>query len=252
MSERTAVLLDGHPLWLKAMAELLERVEVRLVGATTEPSSALELIEAHQPDVFVMTLEWRANEIDGYECIRRTKALSPKTQMVVVSSEDDPRAVEAAFAEGATAFCTKSAAEDDLAVAIRQSFSRSIYLVGVSSGGAEARAQAPRISDNDPELTRREVEILQLVSEGHSNSQVARMLWVTEQTVKFHLSNIYRKLNVANRTEASRWAQLHGLLSHEPAPLPATVPAANSSAARAHDGRLSGRASALEPFQIRG
>ena len=214
MSERTAVLLDGHPLWLKAMAELLERVEVRLVGATTEPSSALELIEAHQPDVFVMTLEWRANEIDGYECIRRTKALSPKTQMVVVSSEDDPRAVEAAFAEGATAFCTKSAAEDDLAVAIRQSFSRSIYLVGVSSGGAEARAQAPRISDNDPELTRREVEILQLVSEGHSNSQVARMLWVTEQTVKFHLTNIYRKLEVSNRTEAAHAAYRLGLVQN--------------------------------------
>lgn len=239
MSERTAVLLDGHPLWLKAMAELLERVEVRLVGSTTEPASALELVEAHQPDVFVLTLEWRASEIDGYECIRRTKALSPKTQMVVVSSEDDPRAVEAAFAEGATAFCTKSAAEDDLAAAIRQSFSRSIYLASVSSGGAETRAQAPRMSDNDPELTRREVEILQLVSEGHSNSQVARMLWVTEQTVKFHLSNIYRKLNVANRTEASRWAQLHGLLSYEPAPA-ATVPVAWSSVDRAHDGKLAG------------
>jgi DNA-binding CsgD family transcriptional regulator len=62
-------------------------------------------------------------------------------------------------------------------------------------------------------LTRREREILQLVAEGHSNAQLARMLWVTEQTVKFHLSNIYRKLDVANRTEASRWAQLNGLLS---------------------------------------
>jgi DNA-binding CsgD family transcriptional regulator len=62
------------------------------------------------------------------------------------------------------------------------------------------------------ELTRRELEILRLVAEGHSNSQMARMLWVTEQTVKFHLSNIYRKLEVANRTEASRWAQVHGLL----------------------------------------
>src|SRR5206468_12815783 len=63
-----------------------------------------------------------------------------------------------------------------------------------------------------PELTRRELEILRLVAEGHSNLQLAQMLWVTEQTVKFHLSNIYRKLQVANRTEASRWAQLNGLL----------------------------------------
>src|ERR1700730_1193999 len=159
MSDRTAVLLDGHPLWLKAMAELLERVGVRLVGRTTEPASALELVEAHQPDVFVLTLEWRASEIDRYECIRRTKALSPKTQMVVVSSEDDPRAVEAAFAEGATAFCTKTAAEDDLAAAMPQALSRSIYFAGNSVGGCEARAQAARMRDGDPELTRREVEI---------------------------------------------------------------------------------------------
>ena len=59
------------------------------------------------------------------------------------------------------------------------------------------------------DLTKRELEILQLVAEGYSNSQLARMLWVTEQTVKFHLSNIYRKLGVANRTEASRQAHLH-------------------------------------------
>ena len=67
--------------------------------------------------------------------------------------------------------------------------------------------------DNTPGLTRREIEILQLVAEGHSNAGVAKLLWVTEQTVKFHLSNIYRKLGVANRTEASRWAQLQGLLN---------------------------------------
>ena len=64
-------------------------------------------------------------------------------------------------------------------------------------------------------LTRRELEILKLVAEGHSNANLARMLWVTEQTVKFHLSNVYRKLEVTNRTEASRWAQVHGLLDDE-------------------------------------
>ena len=62
------------------------------------------------------------------------------------------------------------------------------------------------------ELTNRERQILQLVAEGHSNAQLAKMLWVTEQMVKFHLSNVYRKINVSNRTEAARWAQLNGLL----------------------------------------
>jgi DNA-binding CsgD family transcriptional regulator len=75
----------------------------------------------------------------------------------------------------------------------------------------------PLKSPDDAGLTRRELEILKLVAEGDSNAQLAKMLWVTEQTVKFHLSNIYRKLGVSNRTEASRWAQLHGLLDQQPA-----------------------------------
>ena len=61
-------------------------------------------------------------------------------------------------------------------------------------------------------LTRREREILQLVAEGNTNGQVAKVLWVTEQTVKFHLANIFRKLDVTNRTQASRWAHAHGLV----------------------------------------
>jgi len=208
-------MLDEHPLWLRAMAQVLERVSVRLLGSATEPAFALQLVETHKPDVFVMTLDGHSRELDGFECLRRAKALSPRTQAVVVSSEDDPRAIETAFAQGATAFCKKSAEPDELAVAIRQSFSRSIYLVGVPSAGAYPSLLRTR--DGEPDLTRREIEILRLVSEGHSNAQVAQMLWVTEQTVKFHLSNIYRKLNVANRTEASRWAQLNGLLAREQA-----------------------------------
>ena len=65
---------------------------------------------------------------------------------------------------------------------------------------------------DDAGLTPREREILRLVAEGGTNVEVARKLWVTEQTVKFHLSNVYRKLNVSNRTEAGRWAHAHGLL----------------------------------------
>ena len=62
-------------------------------------------------------------------------------------------------------------------------------------------------------MTKREREILELAAEGYSNAQLAKMLWVTEQTVKFHLSNVYRKLDVANRTEAARWAQVNGLVA---------------------------------------
>ena len=112
------------------------------------------------------------------------------------------------------AYVVKTAHSDDVGVAIRQTFTPSLFLPSVASASNGNGAM-----DSHPAadiLTKREREILKLVAEGHSNSQLARMLWVTEQTVKFHLSNIYRKLEVANRTEASRWAQLHGLLETSP------------------------------------
>jgi DNA-binding CsgD family transcriptional regulator len=90
-------------------------------------------------------------------------------------------------------------------------FSRSLYLAG-SNGGGAGRWSPPPADANAAGLTRREREILQLVAEGNTNGQVARKLWVTEQTVKFHLANIFRKLDVTNRTQASRWAHAHGLL----------------------------------------
>jgi DNA-binding CsgD family transcriptional regulator len=98
---------------------------------------------------------------------------------------------------------------------VRQAFDHSVFIAGAAPAPTPTPAGAPVRVERPGGLTRRELEILRLVAEGHSNAQLARMLWVTEQTVKFHLSNIYRKLDVANRTEASRWAQRNGLLGDE-------------------------------------
>jgi NarL family two-component system response regulator LiaR len=149
--------------------------------------------------------------------VERVRARHQDVKSVVLSASDDPQQIQAAFAAGASVYCVKRAAAADLVVAIRQAFDHSIYLAGAYTGElASSGAADPGRYGEAAELTRREFEILQLVAEGHSNSALATMLWVTEQTVKFHLSNIYRKLNVSNRTEASRWAQLHDLLPQTP------------------------------------
>ncbi len=210
--EKTAVILDRHPLWLDALERLLDRVGVTVVGTTTSPTEALDLIEETRPTVFITEYDCLEQSAEGVASLRRVSASNPGVHSVVLSTQDDPASIEAAFAAGASVYCVKTAEPDDLASAIRQAFNSSVYY---STGrGARNTEPAPsRQSSEDPGLTKREVEILQLVAEGYSNSQLAKMLWVTEQTVKFHLSNIYRKLDVANRTEASRWAQLHGLLT---------------------------------------
>jgi DNA-binding NarL/FixJ family response regulator len=209
--DRTAVVVDEQPLWLEAMEQLLVRMGMTVVGKATEAQEALDLVDELQPDVLVLDMSVGSGD-EALACLRKARSAQRDLKVVALGDEAEPHDVEAAFDAGATVYCTRTAAPDDFASAVRQAFDRSIY---VAFGARSTPVSAPAPAADTAELTRRELEILQLVAEGHSNSQLAKMLWVTEQTVKFHLSNIYRKLDVANRTEASRWAQLHGLLSSQ-------------------------------------
>ncbi|HEX7254749.1 MAG TPA: response regulator transcription factor [Gaiellaceae bacterium] len=212
-----AVVLDPHPIWLDAVEMVLERIGATVVLKTSSSSEALATIERAQPQLLTLELETPAGEPDGFEVMRRAKTLAPSLRAIVLSTHHDTAHIDAALAAGAAAYVVKTAHPDDVASAVRQAFDHSVYLAGGPRPIAGATpASAPSGGSESPGgLTRRELEILRLVAEGHSNSQLARMLWVTEQTVKFHLSNIYRKLGVSNRTEASRWAQLNGLLSQQ-------------------------------------
>jgi DNA-binding NarL/FixJ family response regulator len=192
------------------MTQLLQEAGVEVVAKATDADQAVAAVEQFRPDVLVAGLD-RANASE-VECIRRAKEAHPELKAVVMADEASAEAAESAFAAGASIYCVKTAERDDLASAIRQAFRHSIYVATNARQTMPAASESQEVQEAAPDLTRRELEILRLVAEGHSNSQLARMLWVTEQTVKFHLSNIYRKLNVSNRTEASRWAQLNGLL----------------------------------------
>lgn len=212
-ASHSAVILDRQPLWLEAVELVLGRINVRVVGKATAPGKALELIDAQRPDIFVTGIEMDAGEIDGIACIAQARELHPALRAVVLSAHTETQYIDSALDAGAVAYVVKSAHPDDLASAIRQAFQHSVYLAGSRpAAAAPASDWTPAPAPETHDLTRREREILQLVAEGHSNAKLAKMLWVTEQTVKFHLSNVYRKLDVSNRTEAARWAQLNGLL----------------------------------------
>jgi DNA-binding NarL/FixJ family response regulator len=212
---RTAVLLDPYPLWLDAVAHVLSRIHIDVVGTTTSPNEALELVEELRPDMLIAEISAQDSDLDGIDCLRRACSLFPELKAVVFSAYEDTQHVDAALEAGAVAYVIKAADPEDFASAIRQAFEHSIYFRGARRSTPALRASV----DESPGLTRREIEILKLMAEGLTNAQLAKMLWVTEQTVKFHLSNIYRKLDVSNRTEASRWAQMNGLLSVAEAPV---------------------------------
>jgi DNA-binding NarL/FixJ family response regulator len=203
-------------MWLDAVEQVLQRNAIHVVGKTTSTSEALSMVEEHRPELLITELESPPGDLSGLVLIERARAAQPSVRPIVLSMHTDSQVIDAALVAGASAYVVKTAHPEDLASAVRQAFSHSVYLAGRRAAEPALPAEKPRVDDSHG-LTRRELEILRLVAEGHSNAQLARMLWVTEQTVKFHLSNIYRKLDVANRTEASRWAQRNGLLQDTPA-----------------------------------
>ena len=206
---RTAVVYEQEPTVVDRFDGALARASVSVLSSTTDGDEAATIVAKRRPDLLLVAAG-RDDFEQSLACVRRARDASPSTKTVVLGAARDRQQIDAAFAAGAAVYCVATASSDDVATAIGQAFERSIFhpaprtdrRAKSSSTGAAA---APR-------LTRREREILRLAGEGYSNAQLARIVCVTEQTVKFHLSNVYRKLEVSNRTEASRWAQVHGLL----------------------------------------
>ena len=137
--------------------------------------------------------------------LREVAAVCPDAKSVLLTTRMDDEWLGDAFEAGASAVISKSVHPVALGTLLRE----------IAQGNVVHRYQprTPAVAEEECPLTQRELEILTLVAEGHTNGHIARQLWVTEQTVKFHLSNTYRKLGVANRTEASRYAYVHDLVS---------------------------------------
>jgi len=171
----------------------------------------LALVAQKRPDVFIAEIDGVQGVLD-FELVRAARQIVPDLRVILISDVRERNAVTAAFSSGVDIYVLHDADPDDLTSGLRQLFNQSIFIA--ANWAAPSALQSVRSCA--PSLTRREYEILQLVAHGYTNGAMAMMLTVTEQTIKFHLSNIYRKLNVSNRTEASRWAQVHGLLPLQP------------------------------------
>jgi DNA-binding NarL/FixJ family response regulator len=200
---RRAVLLDPYPPWHEAVELILKRLDVDVISRHVDPDEALAAVKEHAPDLLITDVDV-PGRADGPTFIRLARTRRPTLRIVVLTLAEGLERIHGAFAAGADAYVLKAAHPEDLATAIRQTFAHSVYLA------APPAAAAPHATSP---LTAREIEILRLVAEGYSNRRLSELLSVSEPTVKFHLTNVYRKLGVGNRTEASRWAQRHGVLA---------------------------------------
>ena len=207
MNPTKILLADDHSLLLAAVRRTLEDAGTfEVVGETRVGTELIPLISRTEPDLVLLDI--RMPGIDGLASLERIRSRFPAVKVVIFSASASLDHVEAALAGGASGYIVKTVEHEDLVTAIQaivdgRAQNQPVGLPDVDAEEVRARAAG---------LTDRELTIIKLLARGLSNQQLAKELWVTEQTVKFHLTNIYRKLGVANRTEAARWAHSEGFV----------------------------------------
>jgi DNA-binding NarL/FixJ family response regulator len=199
------LIVDDHRLMLAAIRMSLERDgDIEIVGEADSGEKVYPLVGQTGPDVVL--LDVRMPGMDGLAVLERVRERYPNVSVVMFSGIDDPTLVRAALERGAAAFVLKYVDPRDLASVLRQAVSGSVFrpldLIGSAENGVGER----------PALSKREFSILEALQSGGSNQEIAKGLFLAEQTVKFHLTNIYRKLGVSTRTEAIHYAYETGLI----------------------------------------
>ena len=184
-----------------------------IVRTSLERLDRIEVVDADACDVDVVVLDGDSGDAaEVVHTVERLVRTGDDVRVIVLLADEDHRLIGAFLDAGAMSCVSKSVYPSDLGAVIRQAARGTVFR------RPDAARPGPTVSTTgvgsvDPTLTRRELQILRLARDGVGNKEIARDLWITEQTVKFHLSNVYRKLGVSNRTRASRVAEQLDLLS---------------------------------------
>jgi two-component system, NarL family, response regulator NreC len=212
------VIVDDHALvrsGLRLLLEAEEDVTVEDEGGNAE--EAIRLARLHKPDVVLLDVVMPGQS--GLDAVPAILEAAPKTSVLVLSMQDDPSYVRQAFAAGAHGYLLKEAADSELVAALREVARGGRYVhptlgarLAATEADAEARAAADPLSD-------REREVLRLLALGHTNQEIAKMLYISVRTAETHRAHIMQKLRLATRAELVRYALHQGLLEagEEPA-----------------------------------
>ena len=205
MRRLNVLAVDDHRLMLDAIRAMLEREDdISVIAEADAGDKVLPLVGQTGPDVVL--LDVRMPGMDGLAVLEQLRERYPSVAVVMLSGIDDPALVRAALERGAAAFVLKHVDPRDLAAAVRQVVGGAIFRP------LDLLPHGSRATTDDAGLSKREISILEALQSGSSNAAIAKELFLAEQTVKFHLTNIYRKLGVSSRTEAVRRAYERGIL----------------------------------------
>jgi DNA-binding NarL/FixJ family response regulator len=199
------VLVDDHAVLRSGLERLLDgEADIEVVGTAADGAEALEVVRRTRPDVVLMDLQMPGT--DGVTATRQIVAESG-TDVLVLTSFSDADRIVAALDAGAVGYLLKDAEPEDVIEGVR----------AVSRGESPLHPRAARqllgarLTRSEVELTPRETEVLGLVRHGLANKQIARRLGISERTVKAHLTSVFSRIGVADRTQAALWAERRGL-----------------------------------------
>lgn len=213
MNSLSVLIADDHPLFRKGMRSLLQSLpDIELTGEAQSGNEAVAMALEQQPDLVLMDLQMPDGH--GLAATRQISQASPHIRILVVTLFEDDESIFAALRAGAHGYILKDASEEEMIRAIRgvgqgQAIFSPAIATRLIDYFAVARKEVPQ--EIFPELTEREREILTLIARGQSNGDIAEQLFITVKTVRNHVSNIYNKLQVADRAQAAIRAREAGL-----------------------------------------
>jgi NarL family two-component system response regulator LiaR len=206
------LISDAYPLFLLGMRRALESQDgIEVVGQVGSVRELWSVMESCEPDVLLLDLHLAGVADLGLPSQIRDHW--PTVKLVALSQSDDEPLISAALSAGATSYIVKCATPQDLVDVVRQAAAGVVYHAAPRVQSVRAGDESDQNTGTCPGLTRRERAILAAVAEGTPTREISNALWIREQTVKFHLTNIYRKLGVANRSSAVRYALKNGLVT---------------------------------------
>ncbi|HEY2428832.1 MAG TPA: response regulator transcription factor [Acidimicrobiales bacterium] len=208
----SVLIVDDHKIVRDGMQFLLEHEPgVEVVGQCADGKEALEAVEALVPHVVLLDLMMPG--MDGLAALRRIKAQSPSTQVVVLTSSTAEEPMFEAIKAGATSYLLKTAGAREVIDAVRAAArGESLLEPSVATLVLQELRGGPREHAPGSNLTAREMDVLTLVARGRSNRAIAAELYIGEETVKTHISNILAKLHLEDRTQAAIYALRQGIV----------------------------------------
>lgn len=199
------MVVDDHAIVRQGISDVLASDEdIEIVAIAKGGEEAVSLAAEGHPDVVLMDLSMPG--MDGIEATRRTIEVSPAVKVVMLTSFAEPGHVNDALDAGAVGYILKDADADEIVRAVKAA-SRGEAPFSPRAAGALLSRRAQHRTAED--LTPREREVLELVGQGLANKQIARRLSIKEKTVKAHLSNVFQRIGVSDRTSAALWAERH-------------------------------------------